>query len=199
MSNTNKIFNDNDYVNQAELARSLVPTVSKPYISKLVKNGILVLNENKKIKLGDAKKAIHDNSDPQRAYKKKENLIKELEKDLPLTEEDKENILNLDFGNFLKEIEKLSFNDTKTKSEQMGLIIQKIKIEKDLGNLVPMEGVKHNAFELSKKLKDSLLAIPDRVCDIVASETDARKVHNLLTHEIKQTLEDIINELSKKL
>ena len=81
----------------------------------------------------------------------------------------------------------------------MGLIIQKIKIEKDLGNLVPIEGVKHNAFELSKKLKDSLLAIPDRVCDIVASETDARKVHNILTKEIKQTLEDIINELSKRL
>lgn len=199
MSNSNKIFNDNDYVNQAELSRIL--EVSKPYISKLVKQGVLVLNENKKIKLLDARKSIKDNSDPQRAYKKKENLIKDIEKELPsvLSDEDKENILNLDFGNFLKEIEKLSFNDTKTKSEQMGLIIQKIKIEKDLGNLVPIEGVKHNAFELSKKLKDSLLAIPDRICDIVASETDARKVHNLLTKEIKQTLEDIINELSKKI
>lgn len=195
------IFNDDDYVNQAELARSLNPPVSKPYISKLVKNGVIVLNSDKKIKLLDAIKSIKNNSDPSRAYKKKENM-----KSNNIQIENKEindindgiRILNLDFNSFLKEIENLNFSDAKTKSEQMNLIVQKVKIEKDIGNLVLSENVKSNSYEIAKKLKESLLTIPDRLCDIFASENDGRIIHNMLTKEIKQTLSDIIDEMVKK-
>lgn len=195
------IFNDDDYVNQAELARSLIPPVSKPYISKLVKNGVIVLNSDKKVKLSDAIKSIKNNSDPSRAYKKKENM-----KSNNMQIENKEindindgiRILNLDFNSFLKEIENLNFSDAKTKSEQMNLIVQKVKIEKDIGNLVSSENVKSNSYEIAKKLKESLLTIPDRLCDILASENDGRIIHNMLTKEIKQTLSDIIDEMVKK-
>lgn len=195
------IFNDDDYVNQAELARSLNPPVSKPYISKLVKNGVIVLNSDKKIKLSDAIKSIKNNSDPSRAYKKKENM-----KSNNMQIENKEindindgiRILNLDFNSFLKEIENLNFSDAKTKSEQMNLIVQKVKIEKEIGNLVSSENVKSNSYEIAKKLKESLLTIPDRLCDILASENDGRIIHNMLTKEIKQTLSDIIDEMVKK-
>lgn len=37
-----------------------------------------------------------------------------------------------------------------------------------LMNLVLKDGIEKNAFDLAKKLKDSLLAIPDRLCDILA-------------------------------
>lgn len=195
------IFNDDDYVNQAELARSLNPPVSKPYISKLVKNGVIVLNSDKKVKLLDAINSIKNNSDPSRAYKKKENM-----KSNNMQIENKEindindgiRILNLDFNSFLKEIENLNFSDAKTKSEQMNLIVQKVKIEKDIGNLVSSENVKSNSYEIAKKLKESLLTIPDRLCDILASENDGRIIHNMLTKEIKQTLSDIIDEMVKK-
>lgn len=195
------IFNDDDYVNQAELARSLIPPVSKPYISKLVKNGVIVLNSDKKVKLSDAIKSIKNNSDPSRAYKKKENM-----KSNNMQIENKEindindgiRILNLDFNSFLKEIENLNFSDAKTKSEQMNLIVQKVKIEKDIGNLVSSENVRSNSYEIAKKLKESLLTIPDRLCDILASENDGRIIHNMLTKEIKQTLSDIIDEMVKK-
>lgn len=195
------IFNDDDYVNQAELARSLKPPVSKPYISKLVKNGVIVLNSDKKIKLSDAIKSIKNNSDPSRAYKKKENInssnMKIEKKDIDDIN-DGIRILNLDFNSFLKEIENLNFSDAKTKSEQMNLIVQKVKIEKDIGNLVSSENVKNNSYEIAKKLKESLLTIPDRLCDILASENDGRIIHNILTKEIKQTLNDIIDEMVKK-
>lgn len=195
------IFNDDDYVNQAELARSLKPPVSKPYISKLVKNGVIVLNSDKKIKLSDAIKSIKNNSDPSRAYKKKENInlsnMKIEKKDIDDIN-DGIRILNLDFNSFLKEIENLNFSDAKTKSEQMNLIVQKVKIEKDIGNLVSSENVKNNSYEIAKKLKESLLTIPDRLCDILASENDGRIIHNMLTKEIKQTLNDIIDEMLKK-
>lgn len=195
------IFNDDDYVNQAELARSLTPPVSKPYISKLVKNGVIILNSDKKIKLSDAIKSIKNNSDPSRAYKKKEN-IKSNNMQIENKEIDDINdgirILNLDFNSFLKEIENLNFSDAKTKSEQMNLIVQKVKIEKDIGNLVSSENVKSNSYEIAKKLKESLLTIPDRLCDILASENDGRIIHNMLTKEIKQTLSDIIDEMVKK-
>lgn len=196
MKDKNKVYNDIDMITQAELSRAL--GVSPPYISKLVKTGVLVFKD-KKIQLALAKKSIKDNADPTRAYKKKENQISNLESEQLLTDEQKDDILNLNMTDFLAQIEKLTFNDAKTKSEQMSLITQKIKIEKDLNNLVPIEGVQKNAFDLSKKLRDSLLAIPDRICDIIASESDARVIHNTMTEEIKQSLEDIIHELSKNL
>lgn len=195
------IFNDDDYVNQTELARSLNPPVSKPYISKLVKNGVIILNSDKKIKLSDAIKSIKNNSDPSRAYKKKVNIKSsniQIEKKEIDDINDSVRILNLDFNSFLKEIENLNFSDAKTKSEQMNLIVQKVKIEKDIGNLVSSENVKSNSYEIAKKLKESLLTIPDRLCDILASENDGRIIHNMLTKEIKQTLSDIVDEMVKK-
>ena len=72
-------------------------------------------------------------------------------------------------------------------------------MEKELMNLVPKDGVEKNAFDLAKKLKDSLLSIPDRLCDILASENDARIIHTKISDEIKQTLEEIISDLTKKI
>lgn len=194
MKENNVKFLSNDKVTQSELARHM--GVSPAYINKLVKQGVLIFLD-KKIELGIALKSIKDNADPTRAYKKKENQNKEEEEQIyDLSDSD---ILNLPIKDFLKQIEKLSFNDAKTKSEQMNLIVKKIAMEKELNNLVPKEGVEKNAFELAKKLQDSLLSIPDRLCDILASETDARVIHNKITEEIKQILEEIILDLSKNM
>lgn len=191
-------FTEDSEVNGSQLAKHL--GVSPQYIQKLKNQGVLKFND-KKIIIRDAIKSIKDNADPRRAYKKKEEIEKakiEKDKEQILDLSDNE-ILNLPIKDFLKEVEKLNFNDAKTRSEQLNLITKKIAMEKELMNLVPKDGVEKNAFDLAKKLKDSLLSIPDRLCDILASENDARIIHTKISDEIKQTLEEIISDLTKKI
>lgn len=191
-------FTEESEVNGSQLAKHL--GVSPQYIQKLKNQGVLKFID-KKIIIKDAIKSIKDNSNPARAYKKKEEMEKaknekESEQIYDLSDSD---ILNLPIKDFLKKVEQLNFNDAKTRSEQLNLITKKIAMEKELMNLVPKDGIEKNAFDLAKKLKDSLLAIPDRLCDILASETDARIIHTKITEEIKQTLEEIILDLTKKM
>ena len=119
-------FTEESEVNGSQLAKHL--GVSPQYIQKLKNQGVLKFID-KKIIIRDAIKSIKDNADPRRAYKKKEEIEKakiEKEKEQILDLSDNE-ILNLPIKDFLKEVEKLNFNDAKTRSEQLNLITKKIE------------------------------------------------------------------------
>lgn len=72
MKEENKIFTEDDFVNQAELARHL--KFSKPYISKLVKSGVLVFKD-RKIQIKEAIKKINENTNS--SVKKEVKELKE--------------------------------------------------------------------------------------------------------------------------
>lgn len=211
MSEENK-FQDDSLLNRAELSRAL--NVSKPYITKLIKNGILIFNfENgKKIKLSDAKKSIEENSDPNRKEFKKENIenkkVVELKEPIKknkskikedneeeISDEDLDFFLGKNIEDFRKEVSELSFSEAKTKNEQMKLIISKIKADKELGLLVSIDEVNQNSFEIGKVLNQSLLSIPNRLCDILANMSDPKKIYNKLNEEIKKVMEEVIEKL----
>lgn len=211
MSEENK-FQDDSLLNRAELSRAL--NVSKPYITKLIKNGILIFNfdNGKKIKLSDAKKSIEENSDPNRKEFKKENIenkkVVELKEPIKknkskvkedneeeISDEDLDFFLGKNIEDFRKEVSELSFSEAKTKNEQMKLIISKIKADKELGLLVSIDEVNQNSFEIGKVLNQSLLSIPNRLCDILANMSDPKKIYNKLNEEIKKVMEEVIEKL----
>jgi hypothetical protein len=57
------------------------------------------------------------------------------------------------------------------------------------GALVPAKDVTTAAFEKARTVRDQLLNIPSRVSPILAAETNAAKVHEILDKEIRQALE----------
>lgn len=56
------------------------------------------------------------------------------------------------------------------------------------GELVPRAVMQKAAFKSYRAVRDAFLGIPDRVAAQCAAEGDARKVHGILTGEIRQVL-----------
>lgn len=67
--------------------------------------------------------------------------------------------------------------------------LAKLEFEERSGKLVEIEKVKASAFKVARTIRDGLLNMPDRVAAELAHETDPVMVHQLLTAEIRTTLE----------
>lgn len=68
----------------------------------------------------------------------------------------------------------------------------KMEYEQKAGKLTDASKVRNDAFQAARMVRDALLGIPDRQADVLAAESDPKKVRQLLMDE----LETILNELS---
>jgi phage terminase Nu1 subunit (DNA packaging protein) len=62
------------------------------------------------------------------------------------------------------------------------------------GELIQVSTVENEAFTAGKKVKDGLCNIPDRISPLLAAESDKNKIYRMLTSEINQVLEVLVNE-----
>ncbi len=69
---------------------------------------------------------------------------------------------------------------------------QRLKLEKEAGRLVEKESTRQAAFTLARTAQETLIAIPDRLSSILAAESNAAKVHAVLSEEIRR----VCNELA---
>ncbi|VVC39095.1 Ankyrin repeat-containing domain,Ankyrin repeat [Cinara cedri] len=82
---------------------------------------------------------------------------------------------------------------TRIKNEiERGKLLE-AKAKAEIGELVPIEEVKTEAFNAARVVRNNLLNIPDRVSALLASMSDAEKIHELLSQEITTALEDQSN------
>ena len=72
--------------------------------------------------------------------------------------------------------------------------IEKLKYEEMTGRLVDIEQVRAEYFELARKVRDSLMAIPDRISAQLAVETDQFKIHKKIQHELRIVLRNLKEE-----
>jgi hypothetical protein len=80
---------------------------------------------------------------------------------------------------------------TKLKNEiERGKILE-ARAKAEIGQLVSLEDVKKVAFARGRVIRDSMLNIPDRISSILATENDASKIHEILTKEIREALEEL--------
>lgn len=70
--------------------------------------------------------------------------------------------------------------------------ILKRKTKEAEKSLVSADGVRIAAFNKGRMVRDALLNIPDRVASILAKETDTNRIHEILTKEIRQIIEEIL-------
>lgn len=66
------------------------------------------------------------------------------------------------------------------------------------GELIRADVVYRNQYKAGTILKNNLLSIPDRQSAILASETDAAKVHAALTEEINNCLADALDAMKSE-
>lgn len=85
--------------------------------------------------------------------------------------------------------ENLSFSQARAKKEKYLAALRKLEFEEKSGKLISAAEVEREAFNIARTVRDSLLNIPGRIDAILAAESDKAKVSEILTNEIRQTLE----------
>lgn len=73
--------------------------------------------------------------------------------------------------------------------------MSELEYQKKAGELVEISKIKKVAFETSRKVRDALLNIPDRIDHELASLTDPLKVNLKLKKEMIKALEQLVQEL----
>lgn len=69
--------------------------------------------------------------------------------------------------------------------------LTRMDYEERQGKLLKAEDVAREAFEMARRVRDRLLGIPNRMAAVLASETDAKKIEQLLTKELRIALEEL--------
>lgn len=66
-----------------------------------------------------------------------------------------------------------------------------LEAKAEIGELISVEEVKTEAFNVARVVRNNLLNIPDRVSALLASINDTEKIHETLTEEIRTALEEL--------
>jgi hypothetical protein len=69
--------------------------------------------------------------------------------------------------------------------------LAKIEFEEKSAKLISRDEVQVAAFTKARTVRDSLLNIPDRLAATLAAESEADKVHQMLTLEIRKALDEL--------
>ncbi|KAG8290533.1 hypothetical protein J6590_079668 [Homalodisca vitripennis] len=151
-------------ITQTEWAREI--GVSKQYVCYLVKKGIVEL-EDGLVSREQANEAVAAIRDPSQ----------------PLRRKNPENTSNLSTM-LLK---------TRIKNEMERGKLLEAKARAEIGELVSVEEVKTEAFNVARVVRNNLLNIPNRVSALLASLSDTEKIHMALTEEITNSLQELSN------
>ena len=68
-----------------------------------------------------------------------------------------------------------------------------IELKKSLGELVLVEEVRDAAFKEGRRLRDAIMAVPDRLASLVAAETDPAKCREMIAKELRLVLEGLVS------
>lgn len=90
-----------------------------------------------------------------------------------------------------------SFNENRTDKEYFASEILRLDYEQKVGELVKVSDVRDNAFKVARGVREGLIAIPERIAARLAAESDPHTVHTLLSDEITQVLEELVNANAK--
>jgi phage terminase Nu1 subunit (DNA packaging protein) len=66
--------------------------------------------------------------------------------------------------------------------------LMQLRYRREAGELVEVQAVEREAFNSGRRIRDGMQNIPDRMCGILAAESDQHKVHSILAKEIFDVL-----------
>jgi hypothetical protein len=140
---------------------------SKQYASKLVKSGKIKL-VNDMIDEEIANSVLAKQRNPSRPLQRKNNG----------TYEQHDDIHDL-------------IARTKLKNEiERGRILE-ARAKTEIGLLISAEKVRNAMFAKGRIIRDGMMNIPDRVSSLLATINDAAKIHEILSKEIREVLEEL--------
>lgn len=97
------------------------------------------------------------------------------------------------------EAERHSYTAARTANELVKLEIAQLELQELQGKLISTDKVKSDQFVLARTLRDQVLAVPDRISDILAHESDPQRIHRIMTTELREALKKVIKFASEEL
>jgi len=149
-------------MSQAEFARQ--QGFTKGYVTKLIKKGIIRLS-NGKVDSNQAQQAMKANADPVSLIRTDQTT--ELAPAQPGA---------------------VDFVTARTMREAFRAKMAKLEYEEKSGTLTDAAKVKQDAFKAGRIIRDELLAIPDRLADVLAAEDDPATVRRIICDELELVL-----------
>jgi hypothetical protein len=153
--------------------------VSKPYITKLAKNGVLVLRGGKvDVRASDTvldDKPV-DEVDPPPAQASPAG---------PAPRPAAESLGQAG----------ASFGQARTIEMVFRAKLRRLEFETKQGRLIEAEAVRKTIAEAVRSLRDGILGLPDRLATVLAAESDSKKVHVTLKTELSRELEALANAI----
>ena len=170
-------------VTQAEYAR--MRNVSRQYVGRLVKKGVIGLSDGK-LDAGKADAVLAALREPARPERKTTAPAAVVEgNQRPASH------LTTGFTGPSGDLPTVLLK-SRIKSEVVRARLLEIKADVEAGKFVDAAEVKTAAFNKARVVRDGLLNIPDRLAAMLATESDATRVHEILTTEIRAVLEELI-------
>jgi hypothetical protein len=71
--------------------------------------------------------------------------------------------------------------------------LAKLEFEQRSGKLVDADQVRAQIFGLGRRLRDTLMGLPDRLAPVLAGETDPAVIHKILSEELAASLAELSN------
>ena len=147
--------------------------VSKPYITKLAKNGILVLRGDKvDVRASDTvldDKPVDDVDPPPAQASSVGPAPRPMAE--PLGQAG------------------ASFGQARTIEMVFRAKLRRLEFETKQGRLIEAEAVRKTIADAVRSLRDGILGLPDRLATVLAAESDSKKVHVTLKTELSRELE----------
>jgi hypothetical protein len=85
---------------------------------------------------------------------------------------------------------KISFTDARTERELWEGKLKELRYKERSGELVEARAVEVAAENRHRMLRQTIMQIPDRLAPVLANESDERKVHEIITGELRAILDD---------
>ncbi len=159
--------------------------VSKQYIGKLVKEGVLQL-KNGKIDPVQADGILEARREPARQTHKQHTEQRAMLGAAQSAPAQTRSISDTELPTLLLK--------TRIKSESEKAKLLEIKAKVEAGKYVDVDEVRAAAFKQARTVRENILILADRLAPVLASISDATEVHRILQEEHNKALE----ELSKK-
>ena len=92
-----------------------------------------------------------------------------------------------------------SFAQSRAVRELYMARLAKLEYERQAGKLLQADTVQNALASIMRDTRDHLLALPDRLAEAVAVETNPVEVRNLLSREIRETLQQLSTALRNRM
>jgi phage terminase Nu1 subunit (DNA packaging protein) len=167
-------------VNSAEFAES--QGFSRPYVTKLVQQGVIVRDANGQIDKDRAVAALAARREPAKALRRGS-----APKNGDLSG------LRAVGGQGSEALSTLMLKSRIRTEVERGKLAELDRKQRE-GELVERGEVEEAAFASARRVRDALMNIPARVASLYAAETDPQNIHQNLEDEIRNVLLELIDE-----